>query len=276
MKKGFFKRVLIDKDNNGIYNMAKDNAILEGDFEYPTLRIYGWKNVCLSLGSSQKISKDLKVKLKKYKIGLVQRKTGGFAVLHDKEITYSVFDPTGYLFSLGLSNSYLKIAKALIYALSLMKIKANFKTKEKKLPQTCLPPACPPLPVVPTMQTGLADADRYLRHRQGNFFCFSSTQVGEINVNGRKLVGSAQYRKGRKVMQHGSILLKKPKYLSKIFPTYNLISIYEILGKINKEKFVKDMLDGFKKIFGFSIIYNGLTKKEKEIITHNLGEPQMK
>ena len=165
----------------GRWNMAADEAILEhvisGDVP-PTLRLYGWQPPCLSLGRSQPYS-DVDVEaLKKHGWELVRRKTGGRAILHTDEITYSIIASSDNRHVSGsLLDSYQHLAQGLLAALK--KLGANVEINEEKL-----------------------DADA-----QKNPVCFESPSAYEITVNGKKLIGSAQARIKDGVLQHGSLPL---------------------------------------------------------------------
>jgi len=99
------------------YNMALDEAIaivVRKDNAPPTLRLYGWDMLSVSIGCFQKISDvDIAYCIEKH-IPVVRRPTGGRAILHSNEITYSFSVKTTHrLFSKGLLDSYKKISIAL-------------------------------------------------------------------------------------------------------------------------------------------------------------------
>ncbi|PON11393.1 lipoate--protein ligase family protein, partial [Candidatus Entotheonella serta] len=90
-------RFLNTGDHSPGMNMALDEAILqacEAGVAPPTLRVYGWQPPALSLGYAQNVTKEVNVAAcQRYGIEIVRRPTGGRAVLHDDEVTYSVVMP---------------------------------------------------------------------------------------------------------------------------------------------------------------------------------------
>ncbi len=163
------------------WNMAVDEAIflsyLQGDAP-PTLRCYGWNPATLSVGYFQDLDQEVNLgALQSAGYGLVRRTTGGRAVLHDRELTYSVVAGARDGLPDNLRESYLYIAKALVEALKQFGIQPELH------------------------QGGVA------RHAQTGA-CFEAPSWYELTLAGRKLVGSAQYRKAGCFMQHGSILLE--------------------------------------------------------------------
>ena len=160
---------------NAFENMAIDEAILHY-CKLPTLRIYGWKPAAVSIGYNQDIEREINVEYcKKNNIEIVRRLTGGKAVFHDKEITYSFILPEdSNLIPFEVNESYKIIANALIIALKKIEINAEMKKTPEKI-------------VTP--------------------ICFNSSNWYEILVNGRKISGSAQRRFNGKVLQHGPILI---------------------------------------------------------------------
>jgi lipoyl(octanoyl) transferase len=175
-------RLLLTPPARGAWNMALDEAILEhiGRGEsIPTLRLYAWEPACLSLGQAQPYS-DVDVNhLEARGWEVVRRITGGRAILHTDELTYSVIAPNDEPVIAGtVLESYNRLAQALLLAV-------------KKLE----------LPV--EMNNGTTQND-VLRH---NPVCFEVPSTYEITVDGKKLIGSAQARKKEGVLQHGSLPL---------------------------------------------------------------------
>ena len=169
---------------SGAWNMAVDEAILQAvgnGHIMPTLRLYSWEPVCLSVGYAQPIS-DVDIKqLKHRKWDIVRRLTGGRAILHTDELTYAVIGPqddphlTG-----GVLESYRRLSKALMAAL------LNLGLTVEALPQ----------PQSPGMNNTMKEP-----------VCFEVPSNYEITTNGKKLVGSAQARKRDGVLQHGTLPL---------------------------------------------------------------------
>jgi len=176
-------RLLITPPASGAWNMAVDEAILEASYRAqspPTLRLYAWDPPCLSLGYAQPFSDvDLNA-LARRGWELVRRPTGGRAILHTDELTYSVSGPANEPRLTGsVLESYQVLSQALLAALHSLAIPAE--AHEKPL---VAPGADPKGPV-----------------------CFEVPSNYEITVGGKKLVGSAQARRKQGVLQHGSLPL---------------------------------------------------------------------
>ncbi len=166
---------------HGPYNMACDEAILEAvaaGYSPPTLRFYGWQPACMSLGfrqSWQVIDVDF---CRSVGWDIVRRPTGGRAILHIDELTYSVCAPVGEpRVKGGVLESYHRLSEAILAGL-----------KELGL------------------EPAKANIDPSLLKNDGPA-CFDVPSNYEITVNGHKLVGSAQVRKQGVVLQHGTLPL---------------------------------------------------------------------
>ena len=161
--------------------MAVDEAILHhigrGDSP-PTLRLYAWTPACLSLGYAQPFADVDTQRLKAQHWEVVRRVTGGRAILHADELTYSVIAPNDEPRVAGtVLESYNRLAQALLLAVKALNIPVEMKeekTSEKS---------------------------------NNNPVCFEVPSTYEITVNGKKLIGSAQARKKEGVLQHGSLPL---------------------------------------------------------------------
>ena len=174
-------RLLITPPASGAWNMALDEAILEhigsGDSP-PTLRLYAWEPACLSLGHAQPFADVDTARLRERGWEVVRRLTGGRAILHTDEITYSVIGPSDEPRLAGtVLESYNRLAQALLCAV-----------KELDLPVEL-------------------EEERVENGPTSNPVCFEIPSTYEITVNGKKLIGSAQARKKEGVLQHGSLPL---------------------------------------------------------------------
>ncbi len=162
--------------------MAVDEAIFRhigrGDSP-PTLRLYAWTPACLSLGVAQPF-RDVDVKrLNARGWEVVRRVTGGRAILHTDELTYSVITPTDEPRVAGsVLESYHRLAQALLLAVKFLDVPVEIKEGVER--------------------------DNIPTH---NPVCFEVPSTYEITVNGKKLIGSAQARKKEGVLQHGSLPL---------------------------------------------------------------------
>jgi lipoate-protein ligase A len=167
----------------GAWNMAVDESILEhaqagSSRSLPTLRLYAWDPACLSLGYAQSLADVDLTRLKARGWEVVRRMTGGRAILHTDELTYSVAAQSDEpLLAGGVLESYNRLAQALLLAVQNLG-----------------------LPV--EMEEGKANNDAV-----PNPVCFEVKSTYEITVGGKKLIGSAQARKREGVLQHGSLPL---------------------------------------------------------------------
>lgn len=177
-------RLVIDGAMNGAWNMAADEAMLassECRGCVPTLRLYRWSEPTLTIGYAQDSTPFAAG------LPLVRRLTGGRAVLHDMELTYSVVASTSHpLFSDGIMDAYRLISTSIVEALNECGVKAEFAP----------PPAKPRL-----------RGDRYSA-------CFRSPSRYEVLAGGKKLAGSAQRRFKNAFLQHGSILFNVDRYMN--------------------------------------------------------------
>jgi len=174
-------RLLITPPAHGAWNMALDEAILEhigSGASIPTLRLYAWEPPCLSLGQAQPFADVDMARLKERGWEVVRRATGGRAILHTDELTYSVIAPNEEPRVAGtVLESYNRLAQALLLAVKELELPVEMK--EGKVNNGSVP----------------------------NPVCFEVPSTYEIKVNGKKLIGSAQARKKEGVLQHGSLPL---------------------------------------------------------------------
>ncbi len=171
------------KFSGGARNMAVDCAIAEavGSAEQlPTLRLYGWQPFCLSLGYGQRLA-DVDVEaLGARGWDLVRRPSGGKAILHGDELTYSLCLPLEHALARGdVIESYRRISAGLLAALQVLGGPAQ---AEAMAADATNAPAGP--------------------------VCFVLPSHYEIAVGGRKLIGSAQLRRGGTLLQHGTVPLR--------------------------------------------------------------------
>jgi lipoate-protein ligase A len=155
---------------SGEHNMARDQALLEEVARCggAYLRFYRWDPPTLSVGRNQPITFT--------GVALVRRPTGGQAVWHDKEVTYAVVAPVERFGS--LRRAYCEIHSRLAKALRSLGADVELATARPPIRPSARPASC-----------------------------FAMPAGGEILVHGKKLVGSAQVRRGNAFLQHGSILL---------------------------------------------------------------------
>lgn len=194
----------IDSD---LLNFAIKNGLKE-----PIFRLYGWEPACVSLGRNQKddfLDYEL---LKSKNIDVVRRLTGGRALLHDNEITYSFICPESFLQNGShIISSYKEISQILIDKFKKLGIDLDFGTSKP-------------------IKTGFD-------------YCMLISTGADLCYKEKKLIGSAQCRSHGYILQHGSILYDyDKKLLEEIFKekvsTDEITSIKEINPKLSKEKII--------------------------------------
>lgn len=190
-------RVLSDGPQSGPWNMALDEAVARavGRGEAaPTLRFYAWSTPTVSLGRLQTARGAVdRAICAQRAVEIVRRPTGGRAVLHNAELTYSVCVPSGGLWGrLSVEESFRCISEALIAGLRRLGVVASL---------------------------GPADGGRSVASQTGA--CFQVRRMPAVLVAGRKLIGSAQRRWDRVILQHGSLLLDLDLDLHQaVFPSW--------------------------------------------------------
>lgn len=204
-------QVLTGQENMRIDSDLLDSAI-ENKLDYPIFRLYAWKPACVSLGRNQKDDFLDRGFLKENNIDVVRRLTGGRALLHADEITYSFICPTLYLKNgEHVVSSYKEISRILIDKFKTIGIDLDFGSNKP-------------------IKTGFD-------------YCMLISTGADLCYHGKKLIGSAQCRKQGYILQHGSILYDYDKaLLEKIFKepvsTDEITSIKEINPKLTKEKII--------------------------------------
>lgn len=174
--------IVIDSGfQTGKYNMDFDLELVEQvqPNQY-ILRFYQWKPYCISLGANQKEEDIDKDKLFNDGFDLVRRPTGGRAVFHAEELTYSF---VCYINNFSPLSLYSKINNALLKGLSIFDERCSGLELEKFQP----------------------DLNKHYQNPEG-VACFSTPAKSEVKFGGKKVIGSAQKKIGDKILQHGSIL----------------------------------------------------------------------
>ena len=174
-------RLIIHGPASGAWNMAVDEAMAQAAAQGqapPTLRFYAWDPPCISLGRSQPLSEVDWERCRAAGVDVVRRPTGGRAILHTDELTYSVAAPPAEPVVAGaVLEAYHRISEGLVAGLRLLGI-----------------------PAQEAPGTSRAGPDV-------SAACFEVPSAYEITALGRKLMGSAQHRRAQWVLQHGSLPL---------------------------------------------------------------------
>lgn len=238
----------------GYWNMAVDEAILlehaAGNVP-PTLRFYAWQPPTVTIGYFQDMRREIDVEAcQKAGFHYVRRLTGGRAILHDVELTYSIVArEDNPVVSGTVLESYLKISRGIVAGLAKLGIQAEIASHVKK--------------------------------EKGTAACFDSPSWYEIVFEGRKLVGSAQTRKHGVILQHGSIPLSLDA--EKLFSVLKFsneglraklaekfksqaCAVNEVLGReVTYSQAVEAFTTGFAQGLGVSLEQQNLTPAEQEL-----------
>ncbi|ABX05505.1 MAG TPA: lipoate--protein ligase family protein [Herpetosiphon sp.] len=172
-------RYIVSAAADGATNMAIDHALVlhANQSPYPTLRIYRWQPACLSIGAFQPYSDVNVAACQQAQIEIVRRPTGGRAILHDAELTYSITAPNSNpLLGGRVLKTYRTISHGLLVGLRQLVSTVDWATSTSDGPKSAA--------------------------------CFDTPSDFEITVAGRKLVGSAQTRTRGAILQHGTVLLQ--------------------------------------------------------------------
>ncbi len=238
-------------------NMAVDEAIREAvgrGLVPPTLRIYGWGPPAVSLGYFQDMDEqvDLGV-IRQRGWDLVRRPTGGRAILHDDDVTYSVCVSEDALADGdSVLRSYRELSRGIQRGLELLGIQADLGTKPqaKSIPHT----ASSKHPAI----------------------CFSQSTRADMVAQGRKIVGSAQVRRDGVILQHGSvpITLNVADHLA-VIPgageedgamvlSQAAVSVSEILGRrVSFEELAEALVAGLAEALSLEMAAGDLTETEQ-------------
>jgi lipoate-protein ligase A len=197
-------RIIVDAPASGAWNMAVDEALVEtaATTGGAALRLYRWSEPTLSLGYFQAAA-DRKIHPPSLNCPLVRRASGGGAILHDRELTYSLAIARPSVLASVARELYDIVHDSLIAVLCSFGIQA-------RLAGSVTPPCASPL------QGQVKDEP---------FLCFERRTCTDIICGPAKIVGSAQRRRRGAVLQHGSILLSQSHFAPE------LPGIREVTGK---------------------------------------------
>jgi lipoate-protein ligase A len=226
--------------------MALDEAlsvsVRRGDSP-STLRLYSWNRPAVSLGAFQKIS-DIDIDFcRSCNVPIVRRPTGGRAILHGDELTYSFSAMNAGLFSGGLMDSYRKLGTAFNRCFELIGLSCAIKKD-------------------------LAKGRELMRSP----ICFASTSLGEISSGGKKIIGSAQKRWKDGFLQQGSIPFDiDRRRLAAVFRIppqtvdYNsLTGLRELLPDFDAATFRDHLIAAFEETFSVTLLDSQPSPQELE------------
>jgi len=257
-------RLINHRAYDGAMNMAIDEAILEAHLAGvvpPTVRLYGFEPAAVTIGYAQKMPPKTVERITNSGIDVVRRPTGGRAVLHMHELTYSfvgssqrqnlgepeasqpvdqAVSESGFL-QPSILGAYKQICEGLIVALRRLGV-----------------------------ETELGVSDSSYRQIQD---CFLATTTADLHYQGKKMAGSAQARRSNAVLQHGSILLQQDQGIMEtlltggdttaISPRQRHANLFDVLGRqVSIEDLQRAVKYGFEQVFGCRLIECDLSKDE--------------
>ncbi len=181
-------RLVRDGSLDPVANMARDAALFHAG-EVPTLRLYRWRPESLSLGCFQSPEAAEAAAARRAGVPVVRRLTGGGAIVHGDEVTWSLTLPPAFrnhpVVRGPVPESYRRLNTVLLEALA--------RVGARLTP----PPAGAPAPC---------------RRAELPFFCFARASVTDLVGKSGKIAGSAQRRSAGRFLQHGSIVLRPPSF----------------------------------------------------------------
>jgi lipoate-protein ligase A len=232
--------------------MAVDEALADScrrGTSGPTVRLYGWEVRSISLGYFQR--PDQVVDLDRCRdagIPVVRRTTGGRAVFHHREVTYSVVAPVPHWrFPSTIRGTYEVIARALEDALVSLGLPVTRRDR---------------------------DPER-LRHGAGSPFCFDATSRHEITLGGMKMVGSAQRRWPTAFLQHGSILLSvdpseaAPWFRGTARVPSAMTGLRVHRGDLTRENVCRALVTNWERFFGVELLPGELSADEAALVAQS-------
>ena len=225
-------RMIFHGPASGAWNMAVDEALLHAAAETgrATLRFYEWEEPTLSLGHFQSVA-EREQHRPSLACPLVRRASGGGAILHDRELTYSIVLPRGT--AMPAVKLYEIVHQTLIGTLASLGI------------------------VSALYQNDSPCYGRANRHTPEPFMCFERRSCFDIVSGGGKVVGSAQRRRQGAVLQHGSILLAKSTSAPE------LSGIYELTGrKLEAQELAATWLPALAEALNLTTREGGMSDEE--------------
>ncbi|WP_163970916.1 lipoate--protein ligase family protein [Oceanobacillus halotolerans] len=240
-------------------NMALDESLLNWQSEGkipPTLHFYGWSRPTLSVGQFQKVHKSINFDaIEDYNCQFVRRLTGGSAVLHDNELTYSIVISEEHpAIPASIQEAYYILSKGLAKGFKNLGIEVDYAVPDKR------------------------------SSKERSAVCFEKAAFYEMIVNGKKLSGNAQTRKKGVLLQHGSIPMSLDTnmlYDLFQFPSEKIkqkkrnafqdkaVTINQVTNKTHTFEMLKEAFtDGFKTGLNISLKPFKLTEEQWDEVHH--------
>jgi len=259
-------RLIPVSQETGAFHMAADTYLATMESPQPVIRFYQWQPFALSLGYHQSPETIDFQRCRQEGIDIVRRPTGGRAVFHAEELTYAVIFPLDSPFAAGSTQTvHNRISQALADGISDIGVNCSLSGKTDNL-----------------REHYTTSVDRNL--------CFSSQTKHEIQIEEKKLVGSAQRKFSRAILQHGSILTG-PAH-EKITQFYNMDSRaqkamtarlkkstthlrQELTTRVDTEKLFLELTSAFQEHFHCDFVLQDFTESERNIIEQDASNFQV-
>ena len=232
-------RVIFDSPGDGAWNMAVDQALLMSAEQdgIVTLRLYAWDQPTLSLGYFQKYD-DRQLHAASVACPVVRRRSGGGAILHDQELTYSLAIPSSHRWSKETSELYDLVHRVVIQLLAedgiesqLFKDAVGLQSEVGGELEVVIDPTA--------------------------FLCFQRRSDGDLVSDKVKVLGSAQRRLKHSLLQHGSLLFEQSKFAPE------LPGLLELSGKqLQFKDFSRLLAEALGRALGFEFLPAKLTSNE--------------
>jgi lipoate-protein ligase A len=217
-------RIIVDPPLRGHENMARDEAMLAAGA--PAARLYGWRPACASLGRAQTEADVDADAARAWGIDVVQRPTGGGAILHNEtEVTYAVVLPLDHPgLPKDVPGSFAFLSQGVVLALRDLGLPAEIESVPDNTRET---------------------------------LCYVRRQGTNVMVNGRKISGGAQRRNGAAVLQHGTVIVERDEArMATLFRTdvaqirARVTSLREEGVSVSREKLLEVLARGFERALG--------------------------
>lgn len=239
-------RFLPYSEHCGATNMAIDEVLLEDVIAGncgATLRLYGFSPPAVSIGLNQQLDDATIARIQANRIDVVRRPTGGRAVLHLHDLTYSFTcadETAGGPLKSSVTAAYRQICQGLIESLRLL-----------------------------GLQTELGESQSPYRHLAD---CFLATTPADLHCRGWKIAGSAQVRRRGAVLQHGSIPLRQEQdaltaLLHAALDTQGAkpqrhLNLFDEIGYKSVDELNSAFIQGFQRAFATPLVTGALTEEE--------------
>ena len=221
-------RLIVDEPSQGTWNMGVDEALLEDAAEngVATLRFYRWSEPTLSLGYFQRYQ-DREEHVGSRECAVVRRQTGGGAILHDRELTYSIALPAAHPLAKKSQELYSAVHDAFIAVLAPLLMSNGSQWTLRHRLQGCSAPAATE-PFLCFQRRACGDVILEPNHSVGRRTDLDSAVVAE-DV---KILGSAQRRHRGAILQHGSLLLEESEHAPELAGWRDLTGIASSIDKV--------------------------------------------